>query len=90
MGLHKGLDREEGTTSGDFLQPEPPSEGPSAGTGDEEGGTGPKSHRLQRQKHQSRKTFRFRRSRKGDREVLLDWDWDLLVPKILTVISLEI
>jgi len=29
----------------------------------------PKSHRLQRQKFQSRKTFRFRKSRKGNLEV---------------------
>jgi hypothetical protein len=45
------------------LHPEAPSEGPSA---EEEA---PKSHRLQRQKFQSRKTFRFRKSRKGNKEV---------------------
>ncbi|XP_035712762.1 protein unc-80 homolog isoform X4 [Folsomia candida] len=41
-------------------------EGPSEGTGTTE--EEPKSHRLQRQKFQSRKTFRFRKSRKGARE----------------------
>ncbi len=43
-------------------------EGPSEGTGTTEE-EAPKSHRLQRQKFQSRKTFRFRKSRKGAREV---------------------
>ncbi|CAL8099332.1 unnamed protein product [Orchesella dallaii] len=58
----KGLDREEVASE---LHPEGPSEGPSA---EEEGPSGTRPHRLQRAKHQSRKTFRFRKSRKGDRE----------------------
>lgn len=67
INFHEGGDRDEGTSTGggggDFLLPEAHSDAHSIGTTDDDS----KPHRLQRQKHQSRKTFRFRKSRKGDR-----------------------